>query len=319
MRCAALLLCLLPAFAADRSFDLPCAPSDFAPSGDGSTIWFLCPANPGGTAAYALDIRSTRTVKLTAATFRISFSAAPAGDLAIIRFPRPHQHDLPVLYQRDRRLADLAFDPTLMRWSPDAQLIYFRYGSTTHQEAWDLLGILRFPERTVVNRKLTAPTENFYLCAANNRLYTGTPSKTAVEYDSNGQFLQRWKTFPAGDFSAACRYLATEASFHGPTPWDIIEVSTGRRLFHFEFTDDTLQSSQYEFSAWNPQREGILLRNFYPPSGPIVEVFDVPNGRVLATLPLTDSPARWSGDGRSVVYAHLTTLVIHPVFGDNER
>ena len=67
---AILFLALLPAFAADRTFELPCAPSEVAPSGDGSTIWFLCQANLGGaTTAYALDTRSARSVKLTGAPF----------------------------------------------------------------------------------------------------------------------------------------------------------------------------------------------------------------------------------------------------------
>ena len=315
MRWAVLLLACLPAFAADRTVELPCTPSEFAPSGDGSTVWFLCESRTAFT-AYALDTRSNRVVKLAEAQFHIDLFAAPAGDLAILTMPRQHQHDLPVLYQRDRRLAELSFFPGMMQWSADAQRIYFFVGNSANDTPFDdSLGFLQFPERVTVKSKLRAPTESFSTCAANGHIYTGFPSKTAIEYDANLHFVRRWTTVPAGTFSAACRFLATAPNFHGPTPWDIIDVPTGRRLLHFPFTDEELKSSEYEFSAWNPQREGILLRNFYPPEHPVVEVFDVPNRRVVDSLPAADSRAHWSGDGRQVIYNHDRTLIFHSVFG----
>jgi hypothetical protein len=271
----------------------------FAQSGDGATIWAAChdqslrkrweidaaearkkrmslsppPATSHArTAVYAVELPSGRITPLANAEGRIEISAAPVGTKMVLVLPQERGSGQPVLYDGTQKVAELFIDPSLLIWSADATKIYFYGGSTIQTDAWNILGVLRLNGLVVSREKLLEPTESVHICAPDGHLFTGDPipnnkrklEANSVEYDSDLKFIRRVTKFIPGNFSASCRYVATEQSYHGPLSGEIIDVATGEYLMHLNFTGEG-EKEEFEFESWNPKSDDIFLRSMIQP------------------------------------------------------
>jgi hypothetical protein len=191
-----------------------------------------------------------------------------------------------------------------------------------------ILGVLRLNGLEVSREKLVEPTENVYVCSDSGHIFTGDPipnsqgelKASTVEYDSDVNFLRRITTFLPGNFSATCRFVATEESFHGPLPWEIIEVATGKRLLRFEYTGEG-KEEEFEFDSWNPKREDVFLRSAVQPldsqnrvQQPVVQVFSLVKRNVLHSFRDVPGQVAWSSDGENLVFLRWNSLVFRAVF-----
>jgi hypothetical protein len=280
------------------------------------------------TEVYALEVSSGRVTPLANPEGRVEIAAAPVGTEMILVLPQEKGNGLPVLYDGPRKVAELQIDPHLLVWSADASKLYFYGGSTKEGDAWNILGVLRLNGLVVSREKLAEPTESVHICAVNGHLFTGDPipndkgqlAANAVEYDPDLRLVRRLTEFLPGNFSANCRYVATEQSYHGPLPWEIIDVTTGHRLMRFEFTGE-LKREEFEFGSWNPRRDDIFLRfaeqamsseTGVMPS--TLQVFDLKEQRVLKSFDDVPRNVAWSKDGRRIVFSRANSLAFRPVF-----
>ena len=338
----------------ERSFTLPCEATSFMQSADGAMIWLACqdqslrklwesdaaeaqrknlsPPPPPVTShartdVYSLEIASGRVTPLVHASERVEIIAAPLGTKMILVLPQERGSGLAALYDGPRRMAELPIDPSFLAWSADASKIYFYGGSTIQSDAWNILGVLRLNGMTVSREKLVEPTENVHVCSDSGHIFTGDsiPNRqgeleaNAVEYDSDVRFLRRITEFLPGDFSESCRYVATEQSFHGPLPWEIIEVATGKRLLRFEYTGEG-KEEEFAFGSWNPKREDVFLRFVVQPLNsqnrvqqPLVQVFSLVKRDVLHAFSDIPGQVAWSVDGQSLVFLRGNSLVFRTV------
>jgi hypothetical protein len=339
----------------ERSFTLPCEATSFVQSGDGAIIWFACedqslrkrweteateaqkknlpPPPPPVTShsptdVYGLEIASGRVTPLVHAGGRVEMIAAPLGTKMILVLPKERGSGLPVLYDGPRQMAELPIDPTFLAWSADASKIYFYGGSTVQSDAWNILGVLRLNGLAVSREKLVEPTENVYVCSDSGHIFTGDPipnrqgelEANTVEYDSNIRFLKRITKFLPGHFSVGCRYVATEQSFHGPLPWEIIEVATGKQLLRFEYTGEG-KEEEFEFGSWNPKREDVFLRVAVQPldrqnraQQSVVQVFSLLKRDVLHSFSDIPGQVAWSKDGQDLVFLRGNSVVFRTAF-----
>jgi hypothetical protein len=341
--------------ATERSFTLPCEATSFMQSGDGAMIWFACedqslrnrwegdaaearkenlppPPPPvtshSSTDVYCIETASGRVTPLVHANGRVEIVAAPLGTKMVLVLPKERSSGLAVLYDGARRMAELPIDPSFLVWSADASKIYFYGGSTIQSDAWNILGVLRLNGLAVSREKLVEPTESVQVCSDSGHIFTGyiIPNKqgeleaNTVEYDSDVKYLRRITKFLPGDFSVSCRYVATEQSAHGPLPWEIIEVATGKRLLHFEYTGDG-KEEEFVFGSWNPEREDVFLRIAVQPldiqnraQQSVVEVFSLLKRNVLHSFRDISGQVAWSRDGGNLVFLRGQSLVFRTVF-----
>jgi hypothetical protein len=191
--------------------------------------------------------------------------------------------------------------------------------------------VLRIDTLAVSREKLLEPTESIHVCPVTGHLFTGDPipnekgqlEANAVEYDSDAKSPRRVTKFLPGNFSAACRYVATEQSFHGPLPWEILDVTSGTQIMYFDYTGEG-KKEEFEFRAWNPKRDDILVRdlilpmtNESEPPHSILQVFDLAQRRVLHSLPNFSGSVAWTHDGRMLILATGRSIVVHPVFTED--
>jgi hypothetical protein len=339
----------------DHTFSLPCEATSFRLSGDGAMIWFACedqslrkrwesdaaeaqrknvppPPPPvmshSPTDVYGLEIASGRVTPLVHANGTVEIIAAPLGPQMILVLPHERGSSLAVLYDGPRRLAELPIDPSFLAWSADASKVYFYGGSTIQSDAWNILGVLRLNRLAVSREKLVEPTENVYVCSDSGHIFIGDPipnrqgelEASTAEYDSDVRFLRRITEFLPGHFSESCRYVATEQSFHGPLPWEIIEVATGKRLLRFEYTGEG-KVEEFEFGSWNPKREDVFLRFAVQPldnqtreQQTVVQVFSVVKRDVLHSFRDIPGQVAWSKDGENLIFLRGNSLVFRTVF-----
>jgi hypothetical protein len=180
----------------------------------------------------------------------------------------------------------------------------------------EYLGVLRLNGLAVSREKLAEPTENVYICSESGHIFTGDPipnrqgelEASSAEYDSDVRFLRRITKFLPGHFSASCRYVATEQSFHGRLPWEIIQVATGKRLLRFEYTGEG-KEEEFEFGSWNPKRDDVFLRFAVQPLNsqnrvqqPVVQVFSLVKRDVLHSFIDIRGQVAWSKDGENLVF-----------------
>jgi hypothetical protein len=159
-------------------------------------------------------------------------------------------------------------------------------------------------------------------------VFTGDPipsidgklEANTVEYNAELKEPRRIGKFPAGKFSANCRYVATEQSFHGPLPWEIVEVATARELMHFDFTGEG-KKDEFEFHSWNPRRDNVFLRLLDPETDfetgvprRTLQVFDLGERRVLESFPSFSGQVAWSRNGRELIFSRGRSLVFRAVF-----
>jgi hypothetical protein len=346
MRRLIMLACLLElcgsgALAAERSYTLPCAAQTIAPSADGKYVWFTCrtgakweqyqkevaeaqkQGKEGPTygtnvfqdALYLLDLGGGKATKLAESTAAIEAHPAPRGARAVVTFPRERAHDRATLYDGATKRSDLPIDPSFLLWSPDASRLYFYGGSTVQADAWNIMGVLDLGTMKAEHRRLRRPSEGLYACPRDGHLFTGSPlvdGKADIptdEYDPALTFQAKSSRFPGGYFSAHCTYVATEDSFHGPLPWEVVETASGKKVLHTEFSGD-VQKGEYEFRGWNPQREPVLLRAGYLADERLqVEAFDVAQQRVVLSS-TEKGPLAWSADGDAVIVGRGNVLVL---------
>jgi hypothetical protein len=339
----------------ERTYNLPCNVTSFSQSGDGALIWFACqdqslqkrwetdaaearkrkqppPPPPvtlhAHTDVYALEVRSGRATKLADVEGRIAIAAAPVGTQMVLVLPQERGNGQPVLYDGIRKVTDLPIDPYLLVWSADASKIYFYGGTTIEADAWNILGVMRLNGLVVSREKLMEATESVHICAANGHLFTGDPfpndkgqlTANTVEYDPDAKSARPITKFLPGNFSATCRYVATDQSSHGPLAWEIIDVATGRRLMHFEFTAEGTKE-EFEFHSWNPKRDDIFLRFLDQPVNSetevipsMLQIFDLQQQRVLESFDDIPGTVAWSKDGRSIIFSRANSLVLRPIF-----
>ena len=307
------------ASAADRSFELPCKVRTLAASAGGGTVWVAC-ERPGGV--YALEISAGKWEQLAHTADLADLYPAPKGERAVVVVPEERSNGRPMLYEGSREIGRLPFDPTLVVWSADAQSIYFHAGSTIQADAWNVLGALRTDNHSTATKKLLAPTESLHVCSSTGHIFTGDAlpddhgglRADTVEYDAAMNLVGRVKRFPAGRFSATCRYVATEWSFHGPLPWEIVETATGRRVLWSDYTGEG-KKEEYVFLAWHPTRENLFLRVRYGAGDvpPVIEAFDLKTGRVIESFPTDIDAASWTAGGSQLVYVKGRKLILHPL------
>jgi len=299
-----------------RAYEVPCKISSFAESGDGTLIWTACDAPAGGVSGYTIDLRNGQITKIGDGTQIFDIVAAPIGDKAVVVFVRQRAQDRAVLYEGTRAIADLPIQPFAFLWSADGSKIYSDGGSAKNEtDAWNIMTVLRISDRTVTKMPLVKFTESMFVCPRSGDVFTGDPlpDDDGMEYDANIQSPKPLKKILPGYFSATCRYVATNDSFHGPTPWDVFDVATGVKLMQFEFIGEE-KEDEFEFESWNPQRDELLLRILHAKaqsdaiSPDTLQVFDVRQRRVLAAFPNFTGPVEWSKDGKDLIFAKGSKL-----------
>ncbi len=288
-------------------------------------IWFVC-QKQSSSSAYSLDLATTSIIPLETAHGSIWVSAAPVGNKAVLTAWEPSASRRVSLYEGGRKICDLPVD-NVLAWSADAKKIYFEAGSTIQGDAWDTLGILTLDDMSITRKKLLALTESVNVCAADGRLFTGDPivnedgdlEAETVEYGPNLETPRRIPNLLPGNFSATCRYIATESSFHGPLPWAILDVATGGKLMTFDFTGEG-RKEEFEFHSWNPKYDELLLRVADHPltkQGEILpstlQVFDVERNCVLSSIENSHGVAEWSSDGERLILAKSKSLTFSPI------
>jgi hypothetical protein len=343
-RSAILLVAVLctPAAEADstRSYQLPCSISRLAVSADASTIWVTCedrdewtkkaeeakwakqppppppPANRIPTRFYAVDVSSGKATLLASTVGWIRLLPAPKGDALIA----VRNMDQAALYRRDRKISELPVDASFLAWSADAIRLYFYGGTTIQADAWNILGIYDLRTGTKMKRRLVEPTENIGVCQANGHVFSETPEYpnfkgSTVEYDSKLTLMRRFIHFIGSRFSAHCLYVASESDFHGPLPWSVYDVRTGKKLHRFEYYSTNNQGDEYELVAWSPTRDEFMLRRYMPKGGAphSLQVINIASGQVLASVPDNEQPVTWSSDGTEIILGQGAKLVVMPI------
>ena len=324
--------------AAVQKAPLPCDATSIAVAADGSGLWFGCskglaerkraeaagkpePSYAGTdsdpTDVYWLANGSTAPMKVVSAKGVVDVVAAPVGPQALFVMPHPTGRSKVVLYNAQQRLKDLPLNPDFLLWSADAQKVYTYGGSTVQSDAWNILAIYDLKTGSAEKKTLRTPTEILRVCPTTGSVYSVTPKYpgfpgSTVEYTPDLQFVRKVHGWIGAHFSATCAYVASEADFHGPLPWDIYDVSSGKVLFSFAGLDDEGKAEAYRFVQWNPKHESLLLREHIlgHKRPDVLEVFDVQKGTVLQTVPDTDVVA-WSTDGDSFVTGDGSALVWH--------
>ena len=309
-----------------HKYGLPCEANQMAQSGDGGTVWVVCQDSFTSSSAYALDLASSETILLTKSTQGlILLTAAPVDSRALLNIPKSRIDGTwkSFLYQGTHKIAEL---PMIFpeAWSADASKIYVLIGGNLASDPWDNFGVFNLDDMRLSRRRIV-PTENLHVCSTDGRLLAGDGRLKGdpVEYDLNLENPRRQPTLLPGEFSATCRYIATGSTDHGPVPWQVIEVATGRRLFKFDFTAEG-KKEEFEFLSWNPKHDGILLRVVDHPvnadgDGPpsTLQVFDVERGCVAQSFEnlgrLAEFTTVWSSDGNSLVVPKGEWLYIVPV------
>ena len=138
-------------------------------------------------------------------------------------------------------MARLPINPWYFVWGADGKRLLITVETPRDADAWWGVGVLNPHGLAVVRRDLLEPTEDLFVCPSTGHVFTGFADfrnglrpEHAVEYDSDVTHARRLRNFPPGHFSANCKYVATTDFFHGPVPWGIFEVSTGRKLIEEE-------------------------------------------------------------------------------------
>jgi hypothetical protein len=318
-----------------RSYPLPCQPDSIAASADGSTVWIACEEKGNGSLksdwvyrnwVYALDVTSGRIQKISTGHGFVNFLPSPHGvDAVMTRLGEMHsKHAL--LLSGAKIVKELPIDWPIA-WNSEGTKLYFEAGSTSQGEAWDILGILHLNGMSIEKVQLTSAAEGIEVCAATGEIYQGDPeldregnlSFEVRVYDSNGKFLRKPAGIPSGRFSANCRYMATDDSFHGPGPWEIFDVEAGKRLELFPDPDHS-GSSWQSFVAWNPRTENLYLRTLETPvkgsateTNTVLQIADAATGKLVASRAESGEVVTWSSDGESVILAKDSKLTIVPL------
>jgi hypothetical protein len=318
-----------------RSYPLPCQPDSIAASADGSTVWIACEEKGHGSLksdwvyrnwVYAADLQSGRLQKISTGHGFVGFLPAPHGMGAVMtRVGEMHpKHAL--LLSGAKIVKQLPIDWPIA-WSGDGTNLYFDAGSTVQAEAWDILGILHLNDMSIEKVQLTSAAEGIDVCAATGEIYQGESeldregnlSFEVRVYDANGKFLRKPAGIPSGRFSANCRYMATDDSFHGPVPWEIFDVAAGKRLELFPDADHS-GSSWQSFGAWNPRTENLYLRTLETPvkdsateTNTVLQIADAATGKLVASRADFGDMVTWSSDGASVLVAKDSKLTIVPL------
>ena len=224
--------------------------------------------------------------------------------------------DAAVLYEGYSRVARLPINPWYFAWGAGGKRLLITVETPRDADAWWGVGVLNPQGLAVVRRDLLEPTEDLFVCPSTGHVFTGFADfrnglkpEHAVEYDSDVTHPRRLRNFPPGHFSANCKYVATTDFFHGPVPWGIFEVSTGRKLI-----EEKLPGG---FHSWNPRREEILLLNVYSAKMPGAEIFDVLRQKVLKFFAVSDEEVTWAADGASLIISRGNSLVFEPTPGSN--
>lgn len=318
-----------------RSYALPCEPHSIAVASDGTTAWLVCEETGKGALesgwvhknrTYSLNGVTGRILKISEGHGVVRFMPSPKGSQPIMRRWGEKHGKRALLVNGHRVVKEL---PVLspIDWSPDGTKIYFEAGSTVEADAWDILGILRLKDLSIAKVKLLSPTEGFGICAATGEIFTGAPilgeaaptAFDAVVYDANGVVARRETRFPPGRFSANCRYVATDDFFHGPVPWAIVEVASGKRLAWFQ-VGDAADAAWQGFVAWNPQKESVYLRTTDTPvkgsstaTVTALQVVDAAGDRIIREFSDFQGSAAWSAEGESVILAEGKHLQVVPL------
>jgi hypothetical protein len=315
-----MILCFLvwaPARALAEEWVVPCAVGQIAVAGDGSGIWVVCKAQENEV--YWVAGATGAPVRILKGGAGIEIFAAPLGSQAVVVVSPRSGRRQAVLYDKETRVKELPIDASFALWGADGHRIYFYGGSSVPGEAWDILGIYVLESGAIARTKLHEATEIVRVCAGNGNLYAVTPAYpgfagNTTEYTAAVKFVREVHGWIGGIFSAKCTYVASEYSYHGPLPWDIYEVKSGKSLYHFPALDDEVKGGVYAPVAWNPKEDSLLLREYFQDrdADGVFQVFDARSGKVLRTLPGGGAVA-WSADGASVFVAEGQRVVSYLV------
>jgi len=254
---------------------LPCPVSSMAVAADGSGIWFVCSANSKAQhprnerEAYWLPTATKTPVKIEEGSPNLAILPAPSGSRAlIVGTPRSGQWQAS-LYDKQQPIKELPIDASFVLWGADSHKIYFYGGSTVQADVWDILGIYDLNSGAISKIILHEPTEILRVCQANGNVYSVTPpyphfDGSTIEYTPTIQFVRKVQGWVGALFSADCTYVASEYSYHGPLPWSIYEVKTGRKMYHFSALDQADEDDVYVPVEWNPRHDSVLLREYFP-------------------------------------------------------
>ena len=323
-------LVLLPTLATAQKIPIPCESPTVAVAADGSGLWLACSrnwkeikqakkqgqpppaANASPTDVYWLDMATETREKIASANADIRVIAAPTGSRALIVMPQQRSWGHAFLYEGKQRVKELPVDSYFLLWSSDSQKVYFRAGSTVQADGWNILGVYDLSSGTITHVKLQEPTEILRVCPSSGKVYSAIPqypgfAGSTVEYTDTVQFVQRIHAWMGAQFSAGCSYVASESGSHGLLPWAIYDTTNGKKLFQFA-ADEDAKGGAFSLVCWNPKHESVLLREHISEGHePLIEVFDVRSGRVLQTVPQSDS-VEWSADGNSIIVANGASL-----------
>src|SRR6267154_1861441 len=279
MRFAVLLFSVVcvPMFALAQEVTVPCKLRQMAVAADGSGIWFVCSpssgasekqseltgqqtpqyrrANTAQTEAYWLPTATHVPLKVADATASINIHAAPLGSEALVVISTGSGRWSALLHDKQVRVKELPLDASFLLWSSDSRRIYFYGGSTVQADVWDILATYDLSTGSITRTHLHEPTEILRVCPANGEVYSVTPqypdfAGSTVEYTSTIQFVRQIHGWIGALFSAHCTFVASEYSYHGPLPWNIYEVSTGRKIYNFSALDEEGKDDVYTPVQW---------------------------------------------------------------------
>lgn len=268
---------------------------------------------------YTVDALTGKATLLASTVGWFRLVPAPKGDNLVAVRNLEHAD----LYRRDSK-SELPIDASFVAWSADATRLYFYGGTTIQADGWNILGIYDLRTGVKTKKRLAEPTENIGICRSNGHVFSETPEYanfkgSTIEYDSGITLIRKSTRFIGSRFSAHCQYVASESDFHGPLPWSVYEVTTGKKLYRFEYYSTDDRQDEFELLAWNPVRDELMLRRYLPKGGAprALQVFDVVSGKVLASYPEPDSvvdrPSIWMSDGSAIAIARGKIIEVHPV------
>lgn len=325
-----------------RTIATPCNLTDFSVAADGTGVWVICrtesdkekaadeagrktTAPPVGSRndpseVYWVDLLHGGAQRAASASGAIDVYPSPKGHMALLVLPQERSWGEVFVYDAATRQRKLPIDAYTLAWGSDASRVYFYGGTTLQADVWNILATYSLETGKTVRRKLVVPTEIVGVCGRDGHVFTTTPAYpgsagATIEYDSDLRFIRWVRRWIGARFSANCRYVASEQSYHGPLPWSVYDISTERRLFHFDYFGDEGKEDSFELIAWNPARESLMLRRLYPlgkePAD--LQVFDVAMGRVRLRLPDSRRGIAWSADGRFVLMGCRRAIEFHEV------
>jgi WD40 repeat protein len=318
---------------------LPCVPvENLAASADGNWLWLACevvdpawqkqhpdvPANADVTQSrvFAMRLPDGPWQPLTESRGDVTLSAASSGSRVLVESWQDDEGRCEVYDGATRAIGPIAKCSQPAALSLDGSRLYYNAGMTAHSDGFNQLGIAGSSAKPMVQPLKHVADSDIAVRPGDGHLLLSAPeydekSRSLIgdqyEYDAEGRFVSHRPRQPVGAFSRDGHYVASSQSAHGPVPWGIFDVQSGKKLQSYEFTGDN--DDEYWFRGWNPAREKVFLASQGSSEHGVVLVraFDMERNEFVASYQADREAMTWSADGKEVFYILKDSVVSKPV------